>query len=39
MITHGKGGTCFQAHLKNFTMHDNSIYNNWRFEQVWLDKA
>jgi peptide/nickel transport system substrate-binding protein len=38
MIQHGTSGTCHHPYLKNFTMHDNSIYNNWRFEQVWLDK-
>jgi hypothetical protein len=24
--------------VKGFTMHENSIYNNTRFEDVWLDK-
>ena len=31
-------GTCWQPYVKGFVMHDNSIYNNTRFEDVWLDK-
>jgi peptide/nickel transport system substrate-binding protein len=27
-----------QSHVKNVTLHINSIYNNWRFEDVWLDR-
>jgi peptide/nickel transport system substrate-binding protein len=38
IIEHDTGGTCWQPYLKGFTMHDNSIYNNTRFEDVWLDK-
>jgi peptide/nickel transport system substrate-binding protein len=38
IITHDVAGTCWQPYVKNFTMHDNSIYNNTRFEDVWLDK-
>ena len=38
IIVHDVGGTCWQPYLKGFTMHDNSIYNNTRFEDVWLDK-
>ena len=30
--------TCWQPHVKGFVLHHNSIYNNWRFEDVWLDK-
>ena len=30
--------TCWQPHLKGFVLHHNSIYNNWRFENVWLQK-
>jgi peptide/nickel transport system substrate-binding protein len=29
---------CWQPYVKNFTPHDNSQYNNLRFEDVWLDK-
>jgi peptide/nickel transport system substrate-binding protein len=38
IIEHDSGGTCWQPYVKNFAMHDNSIYNNTRFEDVWLDK-
>jgi hypothetical protein len=24
--------------VKGFVGHENSIYNNWRLEDVWLDK-
>ena len=30
--------TCRQPYLKNLTLMANSIYNGWRFEDVWLDK-
>jgi peptide/nickel transport system substrate-binding protein len=29
---------CWQPHVKGYTPHDNSQYNNLRFEDVWLDK-
>jgi peptide/nickel transport system substrate-binding protein len=29
--------TCRQPYLKNLTLMANSIYNGWRFEDVWLD--
>ena len=38
IIYHNRSGTCWQAHLKNYVLNENSIYNNWRFEEVWLDK-
>ena len=38
MILHGSAGNCWQPHVKNFKPHDNSQYNNLRFEDVWLDK-
>jgi ABC-type transport system substrate-binding protein len=38
IIEHDSGGTCWQPWVKGFTMHENSIYNNTRFEDVWLDK-
>jgi peptide/nickel transport system substrate-binding protein len=31
-------GNCWQPYVKNFRPHDNSQYNNLRFEDVWLDK-
>src|SRR5713101_4852535 len=30
--------TCRQPYLKGLTTMANSIYNGWRFEDVWLDK-
>ena len=29
---------CWQPQVKNVTLQVNSIYNGWRFEDVWLDK-
>jgi peptide/nickel transport system substrate-binding protein len=30
--------TCWQPQVKGLTMMVNSIYNGWRFEDVWLDR-
>ena len=38
IIFHGCAATCWHAHVKDQVQHENSIYNNWRFEDVWLDK-
>jgi peptide/nickel transport system substrate-binding protein len=38
IISHGRIAGCWQPHVKNVTLHINSIYNNWRFEDVWLDR-
>ena len=38
IIYHNRSGTCWHAYLKGYVLHENSIYNNWRFEDVWLDK-
>jgi peptide/nickel transport system substrate-binding protein len=38
IILYDRSGTCWQPHLKGFVQHQNSIYNNWRYEDVWLDK-
>jgi peptide/nickel transport system substrate-binding protein len=38
IISYERAATCWQPQLKNFTLHHNGIYNNWRFEDVWLDK-
>ena len=37
-ILWGAAGNCWQPYVKNFHPHDNSQYNNLRFEDVWLDK-
>jgi len=38
IISHGRIAGCWQPHVKNVTLHSNSIYNNWRFEDIWLDR-
>ena len=38
IILHNRAATCWQPHVKGVVHHQNSIYNNWRLEDVWLDK-
>jgi peptide/nickel transport system substrate-binding protein len=38
IIFYGRAAGCWQPHVKNLTLHINSIYNNWRFEDVWLER-
>ena len=38
MIYHLRLGTCWQPQVKNLTLMTNSIYNGWRFEDIWLDR-
>ena len=38
IISHGRIAGCWQPQVKNVTLHINSIYNNWRFEDIWLDR-
>jgi peptide/nickel transport system substrate-binding protein len=38
LIFFNKGGICWQPALKNLTPIDNSIYNGWRMEELWLDQ-
>ena len=38
IIMHNVAGTCWWPQVKNFTMMSNSVYNGWRFEDVWLDR-
>jgi peptide/nickel transport system substrate-binding protein len=38
IITHGVAANCWQPYVRNYIPHDNSQYNNLRFEDVWLDK-
>jgi peptide/nickel transport system substrate-binding protein len=35
---HSHQAGCWQSYVKNYDMMVNSIYNGWRFEDVWLDK-
>ncbi|MBV9202485.1 MAG: ABC transporter substrate-binding protein [Alphaproteobacteria bacterium] len=38
VIFYPVGATCRQPYVKGLTIMANSIYNGWRFEDVWLDK-
>jgi peptide/nickel transport system substrate-binding protein len=38
IIFYTKGGTCMEPWVKNLTIMENSIFNGWRMEDVWLDK-
>ena len=38
IIYHGKGSTCWYPHFKGYVLQSNSLYNNWRFDDVWLEK-
>ncbi len=38
IIYHGVAASCQQPQVKGLTIMVNSIYNGWRFEDVWLDR-
>ena len=38
IIFHNRAATCWHPHVKGVVLHTNSIYNNWRLEDVWLDR-
>jgi peptide/nickel transport system substrate-binding protein len=38
IIANGLAAACLQPYVKNLTIQTNSIYNGWRFEDVWLDR-
>ncbi len=38
IIANGRAAGCWQPYVKNITIPTNSIYNGWRFEDVWLDR-
>jgi peptide/nickel transport system substrate-binding protein len=38
VINHNVANTCWSPKLKGLTLQVNSIYNGWRFEDVWLEK-
>ena len=38
IIYHNRAGTCWQDYVKGHVHQENSLYNNWRFDTVWLDK-
>jgi peptide/nickel transport system substrate-binding protein len=38
ILFYPRGANCWQPQVKGLTIHANSIYNGWRFEDLWLDK-
>ena len=38
IISHGAANTCWQPAVKGIVLQQNSIYNSWRFDTVWLDR-
>ena len=38
LIYFNRGGTCWDPAVKGLTVMENSIYNGWRMEDVWLDR-
>ncbi|MGE0697693.1 MAG: ABC transporter substrate-binding protein [Hyphomicrobiaceae bacterium] len=38
IIYHDRAAHCWHPYMKGFVTHMNSIYSNWRYEDVWLDK-
>lgn len=38
VLYHSRAATCWHPHVKGYEHQENSIYNSWRFERLWLDK-
>ncbi len=38
IVMWNSAATCHQAHVKGYVAQVNSVYNGFRFEDVWLDK-
>jgi peptide/nickel transport system substrate-binding protein len=38
IFSHTVAAACQQASVRGLTIMVNSIYNGWRFEDVWLDR-
>ena len=38
VINHNVANTCWTPQMKGLVLQHNSIYNGWRFEDVWLDR-
>ena len=38
IIYHTIGAACWQPYVKNVNIMVNSIYNGWRWEDLWMDK-
>ncbi len=38
VIYQSQGATCWWPHVKGLRLASNSIYNHWRFDDVWLER-
>ena len=38
ILYHMRAATCWRPEVKGMKLQVNSIYNNWRMEDVWLDR-
>lgn len=38
IIFYPNTATCWNPRVKNFSLHTNSLFNQYRFEDIWLDK-
>jgi peptide/nickel transport system substrate-binding protein len=38
ILYHNRFATCWQKTVKGLTIMQNSLYNGWRFEDIWLDR-
>ena len=38
IIFHNRAAMCVQASVRNVTVMVNSVYNGWRWDDVWLDR-
>jgi peptide/nickel transport system substrate-binding protein len=38
VLNHNVANTCWSPKMKGLVLQHNSIYNGWRFEDVWLDR-
>ncbi|HEX4892144.1 MAG TPA: ABC transporter substrate-binding protein [Hyphomicrobiaceae bacterium] len=38
ILSHYRAATCWHPRLQGFTVMQNSLYNGWRFEDIWLAK-
>ena len=38
ILMHARSGTCWKPYVKNMTIMNNSAYNGYRYEDLWMDK-
>jgi len=38
ILMHARSGTCWKPYVKNMTIMNNSAYNGYRYDDIWLDK-